>query len=82
MEKEPLITTGTITTIVAALLVFLKEMGVPISDAQQDAIRNLVAVLTPIILALIARQFVFAPDTAKAIAQQAAQTGQVPDAVK
>ena len=82
MNSEPLITTGTITTVVAAILVFLQQMGVPLSDAQQDAIRNLVAVLAPIILALIARQFVVAPASAKRIAEKAAATGTVPDAVK
>ena len=81
-QKEPLITAGTITTVVAAVLVFLQEMGVDISDAQQDAIRNLVAVLAPIILALIARQFVWSPSAVKDAAQTAAQTGKVPEQVK
>lgn len=71
MNKEPLLTTGTITAIVVAILVFLKEMGVHITDGQQDAIRNLVAVLAPFILALIARQFVFSPNTVQNKVDQA-----------
>lgn len=71
MNKEPLLTTGSLTAIVAAFLVFMQQMGVPISDAQQDAIRNLVAVLAPFILALIARQFVFSPNTVQNKVDQA-----------
>ncbi len=80
-EKEPLLTSGAVVAIVAAFLVFMREMGVPIDEGQQDAIRNLVAVLAPIVLAGVARQLVWAPDSVYEVATEAAQTGQVPDSV-
>ena len=78
MNKEPLLTTGSIAAIVAAMLVFLKSFGVPITDDQQEAIRNLVAVLAPIVLALVARQFVYAPASVEKIADQQYAAGTPP----
>jgi Mn2+/Fe2+ NRAMP family transporter len=78
MQKEPLLTVGAITAIVSALLVFLQSMGVNITDDQQEAIRNLVAVLAPIVLALVARQFVYAPATVEKIADQQYTAGVPP----
>lgn len=78
MNKEPLITVGSITAIVAALLVFLKAMGVNITDDQQEAIRNLVAVLAPITLALVARQFVYSPASVEKIADKQYAAGVPP----
>lgn len=75
MNKEPLLTVGAIGTIIAAFLVFMNEFGFDISDSQQTAVNNLVAVLAPFIVAGIARQFVFSPNTTQAIATNAAQTG-------
>jgi len=80
-QREPLITVGSIIAIISAILVFLKSMGVDISDSQQDAIRNLVAVLAPVVLAFVARQFVWAPDTVRDVTETAAQTGKVPNEV-
>ncbi len=74
MNKEPLITVGAIGTIVAAFLVFLDEFGIDISDSQQTAINNLVAVLAPIVVVFIARQFVFSPNTTQALVDRAAVT--------
>jgi hypothetical protein len=73
MNREPVITVGTITAIVAAILAFLQSFGVSITDAQQDAIRGLVAVLAPIVLALIARQFVFSPASTRQLVNEAYQ---------
>jgi len=64
MSKEPAALIAAITAIVAAVLVFLREFGVDITDGQQDAIRNLVAVLAPIIVGLVVRQLVVSPATA------------------
>lgn len=76
MRTEPLITVGSITAIVAAILVFLRSFGVDITEDQQEAIRNLVAVLAPIVLALIARQYVFAPATVDEIKLEEFEAGQ------
>ncbi len=78
MNTEPLVTTGSVVAIIAALLVFLQQMGVDISDSQQDAVRNLVAVLAPIVLAFVARQFVFSPAGAKKIADEQYAAGVPP----
>ena len=67
-NKEPLLTAGAIVTIVSAVLVFLKEFGVDLTDGQQEAIRNLVAILAPIVLAFIARGLVFSPATVDKVA--------------
>ena len=68
LNREPLITTGSIVAIIAAVLVFLKSFGVSITGDQQDSITNLVAILAPIVLALVARQFVYSPNSVGKIA--------------
>ncbi len=78
MNTEPLVTTGSIVAVIAAILVFLQQMGVDISDSQQDAIRNLVAVLAPIVLAFVARQFVYSPNSVEGIANQQYAAGVPP----
>ncbi len=78
MNREPLITVGSITAIIAAVLVFLKSMGVDISDGQQEAVRNLVAVLAPIVLALVARQFVYSPNSVETITTEQYNAGVPP----
>ena len=78
LDREPLLTVGSITAIVAAALIFLKSMGVNITDDQQESIRNLVAVLAPIVLAGIARQFVYSPNSVTRIADTQYQAGTPP----
>lgn len=77
MDKEPAAIVGTVTAVVSAVLVFLKAMGLDISDAQQDAIRGLVAVLAPVVAALVIRGFVVAPDTAEQKVAEGYRSGQV-----
>jgi len=78
MNKEPLITTGSIVAIIAAVLVFLKSFGVSITEDQQDSVTNLVAILAPIVLALVARQFVFSPAGAQKVADEQYNAGLPP----
>jgi hypothetical protein len=59
MDKEASVIVGTLASIVAAVLVFLQAFGVDITDSQQDAIKNLVAVIAPIAAALIIRGLVW-----------------------
>lgn len=74
-EKEPLLTSGAVVAVVAAFLVFMEQLGFPIDAGQQEAIRNLVAVLAPLVLAGIARQLVVSPASAHDLATDSAQTG-------
>lgn len=64
--KEPLLTVGTITAIVTAGLVLLASWGVSISDDRQAAILGVVAVLAPLIVALIGRLKVWSPASVRA----------------
>jgi len=64
MSKEPAALIGAITAIIAAVLVFLDEFGVDLTDGQQTAITSLVAVLAPVIVGLVVRQLVVSPATA------------------
>lgn len=75
VSKEPLLTSGTVVAIVAAFLVFMEQIGIPINADQQDAVRNLVAVLAPLVLAGIARQLVVSPASAHDLATDSATTG-------
>jgi 3-hydroxy-3-methylglutaryl CoA synthase len=75
MKSEPAIIIGTITALVSALLTFAQAFGLDITDAQQDAIRGLVAVLAPIVAGLVIRSFVVAPDTAETKVEEAHASG-------
>lgn len=61
--SEPLVTVGTITAAVTAVLAMLIAFGLPVSDDQQTAILGVVAVAAPLVVAAIARGRVYAPAT-------------------
>jgi hypothetical protein len=73
--KEPLITVGTITAVVTAVLALVVAFGAPVSDTTQAAILAAVAVLAPIVVALVGRGTVFSPATVRAMVL-AARRGQ------
>lgn len=58
---EPLLTVGTITAVVTALLTLVVALGMPVSDDTQAAILAVVAVLAPFVVAAIGRGRVFSP---------------------
>lgn len=58
--KEPLITLASITAGVTALLALLVAFGIPITQEQQVAILGVVAVVAPMVVAVIGRRFVTA----------------------
>ncbi|GAB2951793.1 hypothetical protein GCM10027280_45230 [Micromonospora polyrhachis] len=60
---EPLVTVGTITAGVTALLALLVAFAVPISDTQQTAILGVVAVIAPLVVAAVGRRRVYSPAT-------------------
>lgn len=56
MEREPVLTIGTITAVVTAVVGLLVSFGVTISDTQQAAVLGCVAVLAPLLVAFLSRQ--------------------------
>jgi len=62
-DKEASLVVGSLTAIMAAVLTFAQEFGVNLTDGQQSAITNLVAVLAPIIAALVIRGLVFSKNS-------------------
>lgn len=57
-KDEPLVTVATITAAVSALLTLLVVFGVPLTDAQQDALLVCAAVVAPVVVGLVARRLV------------------------
>ena len=55
MKNEPAVSVGSITAAVAAVLVLLVSFGVPLSDDQQKAILGVVAVVAPLLGAVLIR---------------------------
>lgn len=55
MKTEPLVTVASITAILGALLVLLREFGVPLTDGQHDAIVGFALVVAPLIVAAVVR---------------------------
>lgn len=54
-NREPVITVGTITALVAALIVVATAFGLPLSDAQTQSLLGLTAVVGPLVAALVTR---------------------------
>ena len=55
MNREPLVTTASVTALVAALVGLLVAFNVPLTDDQQKAILAAAAVVAPIVVGLVAR---------------------------
>lgn len=58
IARRPLVTTGTLAALVAAVLALLTSFGVPLTDAQQAAVSGLAAVLAPLVVALVGHRLV------------------------
>lgn len=69
--KEPLITVGTITAIVTTGLALLVAYGINVNNNQQAAILGVIAVLAPIVVAVVGRLKVWSPQSVRAVVQQA-----------
>ncbi len=65
--SEPLLSTGTIVTTATAILALIVSFGVPVTDAQQAAILGVLAVTAPLLVAIVGRGRVYAPDTVRAL---------------
>lgn len=64
--REPVLSAATWVTLATAVLALLTAFAVPIDDAQQAAILGAIAVVAPVILAIVARQTAWSPQTAGA----------------
>ena len=78
MNREPLAIIGTIGSIIGAFIVLMQSFGIPITDAQSEAINNFVVIAAPLIVTLIARQYVFSPNTTKNLTDEAYVAGLPP----
>lgn len=63
LSTEPAITIGTITALVAALIVVATAFGLPLSDPQTQSLLGLTAVVGPLVAALLTRGRVYSPAT-------------------
>jgi hypothetical protein len=75
--KEPLLSVGTDTAVVAAAIAVATAFGLPLNDEQRGAVLVLVAAVAPFAVALVARKKVFSPNTTRAMVVDAANTGVV-----
>lgn len=55
MNREPLVTIATITAAVVAVIALLVAYGVDITEAQQNGILGVVAVVAPFVVAFLTR---------------------------
>jgi hypothetical protein len=63
-SREPLITASLIVAAISAVIVSLRAFGVPITAEQEDALVKLAAIIAPLVLGFVARQFVWSPASA------------------
>lgn len=63
MNQEPVISIGTITALVAALIVMATAFGLPLTDAQTQSLLGVTAVVGPLVAALLTRGRVYSPAT-------------------
>lgn len=64
--REPLLTVGLITAAAVAILALAAAFGLSLDDDAQAAILGLVAVLAPVIVAVVARARTWSPATVRA----------------
>lgn len=55
-NREPVLTVGSITALITAGFALLVSFGMHISDDKQSAILGVVAVLVPLVTAVVARR--------------------------
>ena len=67
MSREPLWSIGVITSVIGALITLLVTFGVPISDAQQNALNQFLIVIAPLIMALVGRNYTTPVSDPKAV---------------
>lgn len=72
-QTEPAVIRGIAAAAVGAVAALLVEFGVPVDEALQDAVVNLLVVFTPIVSAVLIRRKVYSPashEAAVAVARE------------
>jgi hypothetical protein len=59
--SEPLITVGSITSAVTAVIALVVSFGLHVTNDQQSAVLGVIAVVAPFLVALVGRGKVFSP---------------------
>lgn len=67
MKKEPAVIIGAIASVVTSLVALAVAFGLDLTQDQQTAIVGVVVTVTPLIVGIITRQYVFAPATVAAL---------------
>lgn len=65
MSKEPAITTAVIVSITSSLITLLVVFGLPLNDEQIQAIQGFIIVVSPLVVGLVTRYFVYPTETVK-----------------
>ena len=55
MNREPVLTVASITSLVAAVIALLVAFGLPLTNDQQNAILSVVALASPLVVAAFSR---------------------------
>lgn len=63
MDREPITKTATVVSIVGAVIALLVAFGVSFTEEQTTAIMGVVVVLSPFVVAFIARQWTVPMDS-------------------
>ena len=71
MDREPVVTPAVVSAAVAALLALLVAFGLPLTQDQTAAVLGLVAVAAPVVAAVVARRWAYAPRTVRRLTRRA-----------
>lgn len=69
-SAEPLINVGTITAAGVAVLALLVSFGVSLDDDRQAAVLGIVAVIAPLVVAVVGRARVWSPESVRRLVQR------------
>jgi hypothetical protein len=72
---EPLVSVGGVTSAASAVIALVVAFGLHLSDTQTGSILGVIAVLAPIVVTVVGRKKVFAPDTVRAMVLNAENNG-------
>jgi len=71
MDREPVVTPAVVSAVAAALVAVVVAFGLPLTQDQTAAILGLVAVAAPVVSAVVARRWAYAPRTVRRLTGRA-----------